>query len=168
MSSTNKTAHLGLPQWESTDPVEAADFNGAFGALDRAVGGKLEAELICDLRVPEDVKDLSMLTMDLSEVNLGDYFCIIVSVPYVNTNANLCYNGASTGLPTGSGNNSTTFFAFPLKNASLKTNTVRQFADYVSAKQGNFSFSYVNSIDLAATDGRTFDSLCNAQLWGVK
>lgn len=38
MSSTNKTANLGLPQWEASDAVEMADFNDCLAKIDMGIG----------------------------------------------------------------------------------------------------------------------------------
>lgn len=65
MASTNKTPHLGLCQWEATDPFLREDMNGDFARIDRAFGN-LPRQKLFDVTVSQAVPSIQF---DFTEVN---------------------------------------------------------------------------------------------------
>jgi len=66
MSSTNKTANLGLPQWAESDPVEREDFNSCISMIDDAIGRKR----LFDFIVAEQAQ---LIQLDLSGIDLDNF-----------------------------------------------------------------------------------------------
>jgi len=82
MSSTNKTANLGLSQWEASDPFTREDINGDFRKIDGAFGERTRKKLF-DVTVTEPVK---ILQFDLRDVNVEQFHELIIYSDFANTN----------------------------------------------------------------------------------
>jgi len=70
MASTNKTANLGLSQWEAADAVQMADFNADNAKIDEALGGLMAGGSspwvkLMDVEVKQDN---SKVSLDLSRI----------------------------------------------------------------------------------------------------
>jgi len=70
MSSTNKTANIGLPQWVKSDALEMTDFNGAFAKIDEAFV-KLPRQKLGYAEVKEE--GLNLIEFDLSGVDTDQF-----------------------------------------------------------------------------------------------
>lgn len=69
MASTNKTPHLGLCQWEATDPFLREDMNGDFARIDEAFGN-LPRQKLFDVTFDGTV---SMVQLDCSEIDMEQF-----------------------------------------------------------------------------------------------
>jgi len=78
MSSTNKTANLGLNQWEDTDPVAREDFNADNAAIDTAVGRKTEFVKIRTASISASGK--TQVDLDVSDINFLDWQYVMIDV----------------------------------------------------------------------------------------
>lgn len=68
MSSTNKTANLGLNQWVLTDPFNMADFNADNAAIDAAVGANPMVKLMdVTLATAANAVELALTGIDLTK-----------------------------------------------------------------------------------------------------
>lgn len=87
LASTNKTANLGLSQWEAADPFTREDLNGDFGKIDEAAF-YLPVKLV-DLTVEEETQSI---TFDFSDKDL-DQFGEIVFYADLKQSKNMRING---------------------------------------------------------------------------
>jgi len=72
MASTNKTANLGLPQWEASDPFSRTEMNESFQRIDsEAVRRRLFT-----VEVKEDAEGLEL---DFSGVDLARYAFLVIN-----------------------------------------------------------------------------------------
>jgi len=88
MASTNKTTHLQLNQWISTDPVLRTDFNWDNQILDQAVG-----ELsMCRLLSGSTTSAQQTVTLNVSQIDLNEYaeLQIKLRIPGDGNGATLC------------------------------------------------------------------------------
>jgi len=76
MASTNKTANLGLSQWEATDAFSREDLNSDFKAVDKALGGQMVK--LADITLEAD--SISV-TVDLSDIDLAGFVELHVFMP---------------------------------------------------------------------------------------
>jgi len=91
MASTNKTANLGLSQWEASDPFSREDINGDFRKIDAIMSDYLPEKLL-DYTVEEQTQSV---TFDLSDKNL-DQFREIVFYADMNQSKDMRVNGVDT------------------------------------------------------------------------
>ena len=71
MSSSNKTSHLALNQWQRTDPVVMDDFNADNAKLDAAIGG-MKMPVVKLLEVVTSAA-AAAVELDLSGIDLTQY-----------------------------------------------------------------------------------------------
>lgn len=71
MSSSNKTSHLALNQWQRTDPVVMDDFNADNAKLDAAIGG-MKMPVVKLLEVVTTAA-AAAVELDLSGIDLTQY-----------------------------------------------------------------------------------------------
>lgn len=69
MASTNKTPHLGLCQWEATDPFLREDMNGDFARIDEAFGNLPRVKLF-DVTVNQAVPSIQL---DFTGIDISPY-----------------------------------------------------------------------------------------------
>jgi len=161
MSSTNKTTHLGLPQWEGTDTVEHGDFNGAFAKIDEAVSERLEFCVLRDLAV--EPQDVSAISVDLSDLNLGDYIFVIVSTPQIKPSTVL-YNGTNFGDVQ---NNSMVIF-YPLRDGSAKCFFTGFGTAGLMYSTRSFTYSSIKNLKFLANDSKVYTETSKIRILGVR
>lgn len=93
MASTNKTPHLGLCQWEATDPFLREDMNGDFARIDEAIGGMSRVKLF-DITVTEAV---SLVKLDFTEVNLEQFAGLEIHIDSASPSLCIRVNGITDG-----------------------------------------------------------------------
>jgi hypothetical protein len=71
LSSSNKTSHLALNQWQRTDPVVMDDFNADNAKLDAAIGG-MKMPVVKLLEVVTSAA-AAAVELDLSGIDLTQY-----------------------------------------------------------------------------------------------
>jgi len=69
LASTNKTANLGLSQWEAADAVQMADFNADNAKIDEALGGLMAGGGAAWVKLMdvEVTKNNTQVSLDLSK-----------------------------------------------------------------------------------------------------
>jgi len=167
MSSTNKTANLGLNQWEASDAVQMADFNADNAKLDDIVGklkaSRLETVLIKDIRENSGVTDINV---DLSGVNFNDYLMILIACP--KTAASNVYANEVVS------DNSTWMFAiadksyhigFPLKNSTMYAKFISVSDSNVETQRFYIEYSKLRNLLIRGVGSHTDTRI---QIWGLK
>jgi len=162
LASTNKTANIGLPKWERTDPVEVEGFNSLLDSIDLAIGKRLDAQLLRDI-TPE--QGATTMYIDLSDLDFKDYLIIAISfdqTPEIFVHPNKTYNDLGFGF-----DGSTVFF-FPLKNASR---TIHAFSTMVPEHYKNdiqlaYQFNTLTGLLLVAVEA--VGANAKIRIWGVK
>ena len=85
MSSTNKTANLGLNQWVLTDPFNMADFNADNAAIDAAMGANPIVKLMdVTLATAANAVELNLSGIDMTKYSQLQLF-------YRNTDVTMIY-----------------------------------------------------------------------------
>lgn len=99
MASTNKTPHLGLCQWEATDPFLREDMNGDFAKIDAAIGrlnetiAGLSHKKLFDITVDQQVISMEI---DFAEIDLSQFAELSVYILFRSSgNKYMRVNGVS-------------------------------------------------------------------------
>ena len=107
MSSSNKTSHLALNQWQRTDPVVMDDFNADNAKVDAAIGG-MKMPVVKLLEVVTSAA-AAAVELDLSGIDLTQYraleVCSQAVSDVVKTNA-YAYDYLYMRINNDSGSNS--------------------------------------------------------------
>jgi len=163
MASTNKTENLGLNQWAASDAVEMEDFNADNSRLDAALGSWPGLVLLRDIQ-PQSA-DTRMITVDVSDINFGDYAMIILSFPVLVESGSFI-NSATTNIgATASGG---TLLAFPMRQANKKVCFFGFSGITSTVFSPNYSFAEIYSFLFYAKSNATFGTDNRIQIWGVK
>lgn len=107
MSSTNKTANLGLNQWVLTDPFNMADFNADNAAIDAAVGANPMVKLMdVTLATAVNAVELDLSGIDLTKFAQLQLYCRNSDVAYFylrlnNSSENYSYMNSNGNWQTG-------------------------------------------------------------------
>lgn len=153
MSSTNKTAALGLNQWVGTDPVLRADFNADNLIVENAVAG-LGAGLdaVAEARMVRRIAEITItsaagqIDLDLSELSLNEWRSIVIFT-------NFRTNGVNTQTGNVLLNNITATGAYLWTNTNGGTSAVQQ-AFAVAAKYTNTYRTVWTQYELYSFEGR--------------
>lgn len=70
---STQTEHIGLHQWESTDPFLCEDFNEDNRKIDAAVGELMETQALIPLMTAEITEQVTAVEFDLSQIDLTQY-----------------------------------------------------------------------------------------------
>jgi len=166
MASTNKTANLGLNQWEAADPVEREDFNADNAKLDAAISKRLEWVLMGEY-VREDASGTSSFSLDVSGYDLSEYLFVAISFPRVNTYAEIYLNSV-TDTYVGYVDDGSVCFMLTMKDGD-------HYPVLISARRGQVDSRYarvfvkdVKTIMVRADGGSSFGGHLKAQVWGIK
>lgn len=74
MAHTNETSGYNFPQWEPSDKPDRVDFNAAFGAIDTALGNKVNKNgdtVTGSLNITNNLQTSSFA------INNGDFYSIV-------------------------------------------------------------------------------------------
>jgi len=170
MASTNKTSNLGLPQWERTDSFEAADMNSAFNRLDTAVKEAKDISLKLYKLFESDVasSSQSVVSFDLSEIDLGSYIALIFAFPET-TDCTARFKSKSDRFSNTleTMKNSSMILCFPLgidcPTAHITVTESARWSNNMVYKYGDIA-----SLVCTAVSGQTFSKGIKMRLWGVK
>jgi len=158
MSSTNKTANLGLNQWVASDAVEMADFNLDNQLIEAAMGRRLEWELVRDV-TPE--KSVNSIYMDLSDLDFNNYLMLAIS--FDSTPGITCHlNKTTTSM--GIVVDGSVILHFPLRDAS------RRICSCIVTSNSSplLNEKYSEMKGLTFTGGSTITKTAKIRIWGVK
>lgn len=119
MASTNKTPHLGLCQWEATDPFLREDMNGDFARIDEACGD-ISRKKLFDITVTEAVQSIRL---DFSDMTTSDYIQFEIFLDISAEAKNMRVNGGASYTTLFPGGNSTDTRIYAPSGASRLTFT---------------------------------------------
>jgi len=156
MASTNKTANLGLSQWEAVDPFTREDLNANLQKIDEAVCGRMRFDVLADLTI--EPQNVSVISVDLNGANLSEYALVFVSTPSINycsLYVSTSYTGTVSQMESG-----TLVILFPLKNGenSVKSITTAMGTLTIGTSTTKYadisSFEFVGSSDKFKSGGK--------------
>ena len=175
MSSTNKTANIGLNQWVLTDPFNMADFNSDNAKIDAALASNPMVKLM-DVTLSAVV---STLQLDLSSFDLAKFGELKLYVDVANTSYKaLRVNSVSaSSYYVYYGNGSNTSVSSITFDQSMYTITFAHnyFWFDLQTQFDKFSlnksaFPKLNTLDLYSSMAGAYDFSIGDRftLWGVK
>jgi len=173
MSSTNKTSNLGLNQWELKDVYQMSDFNqdnakidAAMGLLTESLTGNLRMELIKHI----DAKPTSnsSVSSDLSDVNFGDYYCVIMSSSDLIGSMMIGSPSANTSATYSCLANGFTYICFPHKNINSSITGIVLNGGTIKGYGSVDLFKDFEGISFISTSRNGFPLGFSVDIWGIK
>jgi len=162
MASTNKTANLGLSQWQAKDAFTAEGMNGDLRLIDAAFDHRPEILLLRALTIAPEKGSVEMAEVDLSDINFGEFYFFIIEIGWAE-NADMYFNGEKlTSAPYRS-----MFYFAPMKRPNVETLFLRVYDTTLSSGQISTRYGNINKLGFYK-NGTAFNSYTELRIWGVK
>lgn len=166
MASVNKTANLGLSQWEAGEGFFREDLNADFAKIDEALGsmgvGFIKPELLLEVQLPA-ASNSSIQPIYLDQVDLTAYKAIIWTVEQVKTCV-MRFDNENVYMKCGKGS---VFLTFPL-GMDLPAYFISLNNESVTVYGLEQTFSKLTRALIETEGGNRFDIPTRMKIWGIK
>jgi len=166
MASANKTANLGLSQWEAGEGFFREDLNADLAKIDEALGnagaGCIKPELLKEYDV--ETPGISILSINVTDLQLEAYKVLWVSVISSQDLFFKFGNATDTEMNCTSG---TIFLAFPL-GVDRKISILQIGRNSIQVVSVEDYFSKVENLYFFLKDNKKISAHTRLQLWGIK
>jgi len=163
MSSTNKTANIGLRQWERTDAFTADGLNGEMKLIDAAFTHRPELLLLRDLTITPEEGGVERIDVDLSDINFGEFYFFIIDLGAGDSGC-LYFNGNAELCPCT--DNIKVYFA-PLKNPNEESTFIAHDGTFLKGGSGYFQYKDIKKLSYYK-NGVPYTRAMDLCIWGVK
>jgi len=171
LASTNKTANLGLSQWEASDAFTREDLNADFGKIDGAA-------FYMPVKLADRTADAQTqsITFDLSDKNL-DQFDEIEFYADLKREKNMRINGVETSSYSnytvasnfhGVGNNMMLYPGISRMSITKKQLVCSPCHDYVTYTMDRTVFPSLRTFEIYGNESNPLSAGDRISIWGVR